>query len=59
MTSLESYQMCPGQDLQRHLLAIDEQCNQALEVYKSLLAQRSTVLEALGATALQPVAEVA
>ncbi len=59
MTSVESYQMCPPDDLQKHLDAIDQQCAQALEAYRCLEAQRSTVLQALGVTALKSQLAVA
>lgn len=52
MTSFESYQMCPAGELEKHLEVIDKQCEQALDVYKSLLAQRTVVLKALGVTAI-------
>ncbi len=59
MTSLESYQMCPPEDLQKHLNSIDTQYAQALEVCRSLDAQRGIVLKAMGVTALKSELEVA
>ena len=53
MNALVSYEMCPNQELQKHLQTIDVQCNSALEHYKSLLAQRGLVLEAFGISLIE------
>lgn len=57
MTSLESYSMTPADDLNRHLMDIDAQCQNALDRYNALCAQRGIVLEALGVSAIQATVE--
>jgi hypothetical protein len=55
--ALKSYELCSNEDLRRHVTEIDTQCQNALDHYKGLIAQRSTVLEALGVSALQTITE--
>ena len=57
MNELESYRLIPAKDLMDRLDIIDIQCSNALEYYRSLLAQRSVVLEAIGVQALSQPAQ--